>query len=293
MQWRGFGSPRNLVALTSVVFLGVAGVTLLLRLPQRIRRGGQGQQAIEMLDAVRRPFIQINKTRAGLLDPVEAQSGYSALSSGIASATELLERYQVVARYNDVLSSNVGELTQAFETWVAAERRLFGSAEITPGVGGAGRPSIGFRSDLAAATSGFALAMDILGAGEGPIHADIADGTGATRLLGILALMMLLYVTATAFLLQHTMRSRERQFLEERLRLEQDARQLERQLGEALAKVLGGFIPICASCKRIRAEDNQWTQVEAYVTTKTDAQFSHGICPKCEKQLYGDLEAES
>jgi len=101
--------------------------------------------------------------------------------------------------------------------------------------------------------------------------------------------MLLLYLTATAHWLQHTARKRQAQFLEERLRLEQRARELERTLGGALAKVLSGFIPICASCKRIRREDSQWIQVESYVTEKTDAKFSHGVCPECEKRLYGDL----
>ena len=44
---------------------------------------------------------------------------------------------------------------------------------------------------------------------------------------------------------------------------------------------LEGLLPICPTCKRIRDESNQWQQVEAYITRRTDAQFSHGICPQC------------
>jgi hypothetical protein len=54
-------------------------------------------------------------------------------------------------------------------------------------------------------------------------------------------------------------------------------------------KTLKGFLPICASCKKIRNDKGYWEQVESYITSHSDAQFSHGICPDCVQQLYGDL----
>lgn len=69
---------------------------------------------------------------------------------------------------------------------------------------------------------------------------------------------------------------------------------LQESLSGALAKVLGGFIPICASCKKIRNEQAQWIQVEEYIMGKTDASFSHGICPECAVRLYPEfLKRES
>lgn len=47
--------------------------------------------------------------------------------------------------------------------------------------------------------------------------------------------------------------------------------------------VLSGLLPICSYCKSIRDDHNYWQQLEAYVSTRTDARFSHGICPKCYK----------
>jgi len=60
------------------------------------------------------------------------------------------------------------------------------------------------------------------------------------------------------------------------------------ELQEALdeVKTLRGFIPICASCKKIRDDKGFWQQVEVYISTHSDAQFSHGICPECVKKLY-------
>jgi sigma-B regulation protein RsbU (phosphoserine phosphatase) len=55
------------------------------------------------------------------------------------------------------------------------------------------------------------------------------------------------------------------------------------ELEEALAdiKQLRGLLPICSYCKSIRDDRNYWQQVEAYISTRTDATFSHGICPEC------------
>ena len=279
----------NAVALTLVGILLFSVATIGLRLPQRIQRGERGQEAIETLDAMRRPFLAVKQAEARLLETADAQAGNNELSLAISSATELLERYKALARYSALLSTNVGELAKAFETWVAAERRFFTSLEAPSGGEGGGPPTGGVLSDLASATSGFLHTLDVLGAGEVPIHADIGNGRRAILLLQALMLLLLLYFTATAFWLQRTTSKRESGFLEERLRFEQEARALAGTLSEALAKVLSGFIPICASCKRIRSEDNQWTQIESYVTKRTDAKFSHGICPTCEQRLYGDF----
>ncbi len=61
------------------------------------------------------------------------------------------------------------------------------------------------------------------------------------------------------------------------------------ELKEALAnvKTLRGLIPICASCKKIRDDKGYWSQVEVYVRDRSEAEFSHGICPDCMKKLYG------
>jgi hypothetical protein len=54
-------------------------------------------------------------------------------------------------------------------------------------------------------------------------------------------------------------------------------------------RILEGFIPICANCKKIRNTENQWEQMEKYITQNSLVQFSHGICPDCAMKLYPDL----
>jgi len=44
---------------------------------------------------------------------------------------------------------------------------------------------------------------------------------------------------------------------------------------------LNGIIPVCAWCKKIRDQRGDWHQVEAYLATRSDASFTHGICEDC------------
>lgn len=53
-------------------------------------------------------------------------------------------------------------------------------------------------------------------------------------------------------------------------------------------KILRGLIPICANCKDIRDDKGKWRQMEAYIQNHSAALFSHGMCPKCMDNLYGD-----
>lgn len=68
---------------------------------------------------------------------------------------------------------------------------------------------------------------------------------------------------------------------------------LELTLSEV--KTLQGFLPICASCKKIRDDKGYWNQIEKYILDHSDVQFSHGICPECAKKLYpeSDIHGET
>lgn len=48
---------------------------------------------------------------------------------------------------------------------------------------------------------------------------------------------------------------------------------------------LEGFLLVCAWCKRIRDEQGQWEQMEAYIHGHSEAVFSHGVCPDCEEKF--------
>ncbi len=65
--------------------------------------------------------------------------------------------------------------------------------------------------------------------------------------------------------------------------LQQSLAERVADLEEALKRVkqLQGLLPICCYCKCIRNDGNYWQRVEEYIGEHSDAQFSHGICPKC------------
>jgi PAS domain S-box-containing protein len=60
------------------------------------------------------------------------------------------------------------------------------------------------------------------------------------------------------------------------------------ELQEALRKVrvLSGLLSICAACKKIRNERGQWETLETYIRSHSEAEFTHGICEECLRNLY-------
>jgi len=64
--------------------------------------------------------------------------------------------------------------------------------------------------------------------------------------------------------------------------------ELERDL-EGRVKVLEGLLPICAFCKNIRNEAGEWERLEAFISKRSGAEFSHGVCPSCGEMHYPDL----
>ena len=81
----------------------------------------------------------------------------------------------------------------------------------------------------------------------------------------------------------------------ERKQMEEEKERLILELQKALAEVkkLSGFLPICASCKKIRNDKGYWEQVENYIGEHSDARFSHSICPECVAKLYPEYQVNA
>lgn len=67
----------------------------------------------------------------------------------------------------------------------------------------------------------------------------------------------------------------------------------ELEAARAKVKVLQGLLPICSGCKKIRDEKGVWRPLEAYIAEKSEAEFSHGVCPDCLARLYPSDEFPS
>ena len=70
------------------------------------------------------------------------------------------------------------------------------------------------------------------------------------------------------------------QVLEEKTKLEQALAEI---------KILQGILPVCSFCKKIRDEDNEWHAMEHYISSHSQAEFSHGFCPTCAEKHYPDF----
>ncbi len=80
--------------------------------------------------------------------------------------------------------------------------------------------------------------------------------------------------------------NRALQALARRLVAQMDLRRNSTELAEALRDIetLRGLLPICSFCKGIRDDSGYWSSVETYIAERSNASFSHSICPDCAKE---------
>ena len=65
-----------------------------------------------------------------------------------------------------------------------------------------------------------------------------------------------------------------------------------RAIEKTIVDSIGGLLPICAHCKKIRNDQGYWQDVAVYVRDHSEAEFSHGNCPGCIKTFYLDIYEE-
>lgn len=109
-------------------------------------------------------------------------------------------------------------------------------------------------------------------------------------LLGGGLLGMALLFAATLIHFNRQERARQRTLSAANQMLEEANRELRSAMAEV--RTLSGLIPICAKCKKVRDDRGYWESVESYISSRSDALFSHGICNECGPQLYGDAWGE-
>jgi DNA-binding response OmpR family regulator len=69
------------------------------------------------------------------------------------------------------------------------------------------------------------------------------------------------------------------------------ARVTEVEAALAHVQKLQGLLPICSYCKNVRNEANYWEQVESYLGTHSDLDFTHSICPQCTEKMMKEIDA--
>ncbi|MEM7583191.1 MAG: two-component regulator propeller domain-containing protein [Acidobacteriota bacterium] len=65
----------------------------------------------------------------------------------------------------------------------------------------------------------------------------------------------------------------------------------KRRVEDALAEVktLSGLLPICSSCKNVRNDRGYWERIETYIRDRSEAEFTHGLCPDCIDTYLSEL----
>lgn len=50
-------------------------------------------------------------------------------------------------------------------------------------------------------------------------------------------------------------------------------------------RVLAGMLTICSYCHRVQLDQEAWQRLDFFVSSRTRAEFSHGVCPECFARL--------
>jgi two-component system sensor histidine kinase TtrS len=114
-------------------------------------------------------------------------------------------------------------------------------------------------------------------------------------MLGFLTVVLMAFTTMYVLRLNRTLTLSKQHLQEAREGLECQVREREKLIAElqaafAKVKLLSGFLPICASCKKIRDDKGYWNQIETYISQHSEAEFSHGYCPDCAEKKFRELE---
>ena len=73
---------------------------------------------------------------------------------------------------------------------------------------------------------------------------------------------------------------------------EEEVRRSHARVSSAMNRALSGHIEVCSGCHSVHPPSGEWMRLEKYVAVRTGSLFSHGICPACMAEHYGDMMDE-
>lgn len=184
-----------------------------------LKRGENGQAAIQMLDQMRRPFLVLKQAELRLLQSAGESSAISGTESAIHDGRQKLSEYLEFASYNEEVRKKVVQLEASYEAWVSLELELVRRRAFLAAGPGMWTEHGEVDALVHRNSSAFLTVMDVLGDGEKPIHHDIDAGAGAVRGLLASSLTFIAYLIAAAFWREWVRHRRERLHYESELRL--------------------------------------------------------------------------
>lgn len=72
-----------------------------------------------------------------------------------------------------------------------------------------------------------------------------------------------------------------------------EAQEALRTAQEAEIRSLKGLLPICMYCKKIKDDEGYWNQLEVYISDRSEADFSHSLCPTCAAEKIRELTSDA
>ena len=184
-----------------------------------LKRGQNGQAAIQMLDHMRRPLLAIKQAELRLLQSAGEASTISGIESAIHDGRQKLSEYLELASYNEEVRKKVVSLEASYEAWVSLELELVHRRAYLRADSSMRAKHVELDALVNRNSSAFLTVMDVLGDGETPIHRDIDAGAAAVRGLQASSLTFVVYLIVVVFWREWAKRRQERLRYESDLRL--------------------------------------------------------------------------
>lgn len=142
------------------------------------------------------------------------------------------------------------------------------------------------RRVLAAAFAGIAVMQALRVLVHSPVMHDVEPAfLSQAPLSHATALGFLAWIVAVPATVFYIYQARARAALE--------ATVAELRAALAEVRVLRELLPMCASCRRIRDDEQQWSTLEVFLTRHAGVQITHGLCPDCLVRLYPEYFANA
>lgn len=189
---------KNSNLLFNILFTLCLAVIVLyvIEVPHDIQKGINGQIAIEKLNRMREPLLDIKAVTSRFHIEENIAVAKSQLEKLGASAESCIHHYEDTANYNSILSKNVVDFSVAYNKWITAEKvylNQFAQKQGNSQVHNHNSHDHFLSMKAFENNALFLSAMQLLADGESLIHEDLANGRRALQILLWTCALLMVY----------------------------------------------------------------------------------------------------